>query len=67
MAAHPDHQGDGPGRAIMQKLAAPCEGHLKTAPFANPGTEGFYRKPGSHKMNTAMALFQNPNTRSRSA
>jgi hypothetical protein len=27
--------------------------------YANPEKEGFYRKLGFHKMNTAMAIFRN--------
>ena len=59
VAVHPDQQGRGLGRAIIQKLAALSGGHKKIILYANPGTEGFYRKLGFHSMNTAMAIFSN--------
>jgi hypothetical protein len=34
------------------------KGHKKIILYANPGTEGFYKKLGFKRMNTAMAIFQ---------
>lgn len=57
IAVHPEHQGIGLGKAIVEKLVAMSEGHKKIILYANPGKEGFYGKLGFKKMNTAMAIF----------
>lgn len=57
IAVHPDYQGRGVGKAIVQKLVAFSEGHRKIILYANVGKEGFYRKLGFYPMNTAMAIF----------
>ena len=35
-------------------------GHRKVILYANPGTEGFYRRLGFLSMNTAMAVWSDP-------
>lgn len=59
VAVHPEYQGLGLGKEIIEKLVALSKGHKKIILYANPGKEGFYRKLGFHKMNTAMAIFSN--------
>ncbi len=59
IAVHPDYQGLGLGKEIVQNLVRLSEGHRKIILYANPGKEGFYAKIGFKKMNTAMAIFQN--------
>jgi len=59
VAVHPDYQGTGIGKKIIQNLIDQSQGHKKIILYANPGTEGFYVKLGFKKMNTAMAIFQN--------
>jgi ribosomal protein S18 acetylase RimI-like enzyme len=60
VAVHPDHQGRGLGRAIVSRLVAAAEGHKKIILYANPGTEGFYDTLGFLRMNTAMAIWRDP-------
>ena len=60
VAVHPDHQGRGLGTAIIRQLVAFSREHKKIILYANPGTEGFYRKLGFLRMNTAMAIWQDP-------
>jgi GNAT superfamily N-acetyltransferase len=60
VAVHPDHQGEGLGRAIVQRLVDRARGHKKIILYANPGKEGFYAKLGFLRMNTAMAIWQDP-------
>lgn len=57
IAVHPECQGTGLGKAIVEKLVTMSEGHKKIVLYANPGKEGFYSKLGFRKMNTAMAIF----------
>ena len=58
VAVHPDHQGRGLGKAIIQRLVSSAEHHKKIILYANPGTEGFYRQLGFLHMNTAMAIWR---------
>jgi ribosomal protein S18 acetylase RimI-like enzyme len=58
VAVHPDHQGNGLGKAVIRELVALSRGHKKIILYANPGTEGFYAKLGFHRMNTAMAIWR---------
>lgn len=58
VAVHPDHQGTGLGRAVVEDLVRLSAGHKKIVLYANPGTEGFYDKLGFHRMRTAMAIFR---------
>ena len=59
IAVHPDYQGRGLGKELVQNLVRLSKGHKKIILYANPGKEGFYAKLGFKKMNTAMAIFQN--------
>jgi len=59
IAIHPDYQGKGLGKQIVQNLIDQSKGHKKIILYANPGKEGFYSKLGFKKMNTAMAIFIN--------
>ena len=59
VAVHPEHQGNGLGKAVIRELVALSEGHKKIILYANPGTEGFYAKLGFYRMNTAMAIWRN--------
>ncbi|MDD3118658.1 MAG: GNAT family N-acetyltransferase [Victivallales bacterium] len=58
IALHPDYQGRGLGRQLVQHLIRLSAGHKKIILYANPGREGFYTKLGFRPMNTAMAIFQ---------
>jgi len=58
IAVHPDFQGRGLGRAIIEHLRDRSAGHRKIILYANPGTERLYRKLGFLRMRTAMAIFQ---------
>jgi GNAT superfamily N-acetyltransferase len=60
VAVHPEYQGRGIGKAIIRKLVALSDGHKKIILYANPGTEGFYSELGFLRMNTAMAIWQDP-------
>ena len=59
VALHPEYQGTGLGKQIVQNLIDQSQGHKKIILYANPGKEGFYANLGFKKMNTAMAIFQN--------
>jgi len=59
VAIHPEYQGIGLGKKIVKKLTTLSIGHKKIILYANPGKEGFYKKLGFKKMNTAMAIFNN--------
>lgn len=59
IAVHPDFQGHGLGKAVVQKLVEFSAGHKKIILYANPGKEPFYERLGFHRMNTAMAIFKN--------
>jgi GNAT superfamily N-acetyltransferase len=60
VAVHPDHQGRGLGTEIIRRLVELSRGHKKIILYANPGTEGFYAKLGFLRMNTAMAIWPDP-------
>ena len=62
IALHPDYQGTGLGKRIVQNLIDQSQGHKKIILYANPGKEGFYSRLGFKKMNTAMAIFQDEKT-----
>jgi ribosomal protein S18 acetylase RimI-like enzyme len=57
IAVHPDYQGIGLGKRIVQRLVEHSHGHRKIILYANVGKEGFYAKLGFRTMNTAMAIF----------
>lgn len=59
VAVHPDCQGMGLGKAIIERLRDRSAGHRKIILYANPGKEGFYAKLGFRRMRTAMAIFAN--------
>jgi GNAT superfamily N-acetyltransferase len=58
VAVHPDHQGTGLGQALIRRLVDAASGHRKIILYANPGTEGFYRRLGFLPMNTAMGIWR---------
>ena len=58
VAVHPECQGQGIGNSIIKKLTSLSGGHKKIILYANPGKEGFYKKLGFKRMNTAIAIFQ---------
>ncbi|WP_269537396.1 GNAT family N-acetyltransferase [Cerasicoccus fimbriatus] len=59
VAVHPDCQGEGLGKRIIEKLVELSRDHKKIILYANPGAEPFYKKLGFLPMNTAMAIFSN--------
>jgi ribosomal protein S18 acetylase RimI-like enzyme len=65
VAVHPDFQGQGLGKAIIVRLRELAAGHKKIILYANPGTEGFYRKLGFRRMRTAMAIFSDQDQAAR--
>jgi ribosomal protein S18 acetylase RimI-like enzyme len=58
VSIHPDYQGKGIGKAIVNKLVGFSKGHNKIILYSNPGKEQFYSKLGFAKMTTAMAIFK---------
>lgn len=60
VALLPSHQGRGLGKQIVAKLLKFSKGHRKIILYAVPGKEPFYKKLGFRRMNTAMAIFENP-------
>lgn len=60
VAVHPDLQGRGVGRGIVQRLVEAARGHRKIILYAVPGKEDFYRSFGFLGMRTAMAIFPDP-------
>ena len=59
VSIHPDYQGKGIGKDIINKLIELSKGHNKIILYSIPGKEQFYSKLGFDKMNTAMAIFKN--------
>ncbi len=58
LAVHPDYQGAGIGRGLVNRLVEASRGHRKIILYAVPGKEAFYKKFGFRRMRTAMAIFQ---------
>lgn len=58
IAVHPEFQGQGLGKAIIERLRTLSAGHRKIILYANPGKEGFYARLGFARMRTAMAIFR---------
>jgi predicted N-acetyltransferase YhbS len=58
IAVHPDTQGSGLGREIVQRLVDRSRGHKKIILYAVPGKEPFYGKFGFKRMTPAMAIFE---------
>ncbi|QOP42078.1 GNAT family N-acetyltransferase [Sulfurimonas marina] len=59
VAVDPEYQGNGLGKAVVNKLLKLSQGHKKIILYAYPGKEPFYTRLGFAKMNTAMAIFEN--------
>ena len=59
VAVHPDHQGMGIGKEVVNKLVTFSKEHKKIFLYAAAGKEPFYRKLGFKRMATAMAIFKN--------
>jgi GNAT superfamily N-acetyltransferase len=60
IVVHPAHQGTGLGKALIQRLIDLSQGHRKIILYAVPGREPMYEKFGFRRMNTAMAIFADP-------
>jgi len=58
IAVHPDYQGHGIGKGIIENLTELSKGHKKIILYAVPGKEAFYKKFGFKRMSTAMAIFK---------
>ncbi|MBB6121568.1 GNAT family N-acetyltransferase [Nocardiopsis algeriensis] len=66
VAVHPSHQGRGLGSDIVRGLVELARGHKKIILYASPGTEAFYEELGFLRMNTAMAIWNDPDRAVRS-
>lgn len=60
IVVHPDCQGSGLGKELIQRLIGLSAGHRKIILYAVPGREPFYEKFGFRRMKTAMAIFADP-------
>jgi ribosomal protein S18 acetylase RimI-like enzyme len=60
IVVHPAYQGSGLGKELIQKLIDLSKGHRKIILYAVPGREPLYEKFGFRRMNTAMAIFADP-------
>jgi ribosomal protein S18 acetylase RimI-like enzyme len=60
IAILPDQQGRGLGKDIVARLVRMSAGHRKIILYSVPGREPFYEAFGFRRMNTAMAIFENP-------
>jgi ribosomal protein S18 acetylase RimI-like enzyme len=58
VAVHPDYQGLGIGRDVVNRLIAFSRGRRRIYLHAAPGKEAFYRKLGFKRTGTTMAIFQ---------
>ena len=58
VAIHPNYQGRGLGKKIIERLIEDSKGHKKIILYAVPSKEPFYAKFGFAKMKTAMAIFK---------
>jgi GNAT superfamily N-acetyltransferase len=59
VALLPEYQGQGLGKAIVQRLIEQAQGHKRIILYCVPGKEGFYKALGFKRMTTAMAIFEN--------
>ena len=59
VALLPEYQGEGLGKAIVNKLIELSAEHKKIILYCVPGKEGFYKSLGFKRMNTALAMFKN--------
>lgn len=60
IVVHPSYQGSGLGKELIQRLIDLSRGHRKIILYAVPGRESFYARLGFRRMNTAMAIFADP-------
>ena len=60
VALLPSYQGLGLGKQIVSNLVSLSSSHKKIILYSVPGAEPFYKKFGFKRMNTAMAIFENP-------
>jgi GNAT superfamily N-acetyltransferase len=60
IVVHPAYQGTGLGKELIQRLVDLSRGHRKIILYAVPGREPLYEKFGFRRMNTAMAIFADP-------
>lgn len=60
IVVHPAYQGSGLGKELIQSLVDLSKGHRKIILYAVPGREPFYARFGFRRMNTAMAIFSDP-------
>ena len=60
IVVHPTYQGSGLGKQLIQELIDLSKDHRKIILYAVPGREPFYEKFGFRRMNTAMAIFSDP-------
>ena len=58
VAIHPNYQGRGLGKEIIERLIEDSKVHKKIILYAVPSKEPFYAKFGFAKMKTAMAIFK---------
>ena len=56
LATHPDFQGRGIGRALMQSMVAAFEPHMAVLLTTEPHNADFYRKVGFRPLKGAMAI-----------
>ena len=61
VAIHPDYQGKGLGKEIIERLIDDSKEHKKIILYAVPSKKPFYAKFGFSRMKTAMAIFRNQN------
>lgn len=62
VAIQPSYQGKGLGKVVIQKIREELPGYNLIL-YASPGKEDFYRKNGFFKMRTAMAYFEDAESR----
>ncbi|MDD3162030.1 MAG: GNAT family N-acetyltransferase [Bacteroidales bacterium] len=62
VAIEPSYQGKGLGKMVIQTIREELPG-FNLILYASPGKEDFYRKNGFFKMRTAMAYFEDAESR----
>ena len=58
VAIHPEYQGQGIGKKIINKLIEDSKEHQKIILYSVPSKEPFYENFGFGRMKTAMAIFK---------
>lgn len=58
IAVHPEYQGKGIGKRIVQTLVEFSKNHRKIILYAAIGKDSFYMKLGFKRMTTALAIFK---------